>query len=242
MVAVAKGPAVVEWKGRHNVTWDACSKHVGDAERTGWETILVKWKRWPSRGGGQKSKGATTLVVDLATASKEVPLSVVWKWATYFDFWQRVLWMLCGYFARERIENNVPEPMVAITAILSSSKWSVHLCTSKERRSPTMNWSTSPSYSCPPQVKTRKQILLPGVNTKIRYSWNSMNLRTCHTDLSTLITPADIPRKLADESGKHSQGSERDLQCASKRMNKPVFPKVWIQISRGERATAHTGQ
>ena len=34
-----RAPAVVEWKGGHNGTWDACSKYVGDAERTGWDAL-----------------------------------------------------------------------------------------------------------------------------------------------------------------------------------------------------------
>ena len=42
------------------MTWDACSKKVCGAERVGWEPMDLK--------GIQNSGGATTLVVDLATA------------------------------------------------------------------------------------------------------------------------------------------------------------------------------
>ena len=79
---------------------------------------------------GQNGEGATTIVVDLAKASKTVQFRVVWKCATYFHFSQAVSWVLCGYFAHERramFESHVSEPMVIITAILTSSKWSVLL-------------------------------------------------------------------------------------------------------------------
>ena len=56
----------MEWKGRRNVTWDACSKCVGGAERTGWDTLLEMETKGPV-GEGQ-SIGATALVVDLAKA------------------------------------------------------------------------------------------------------------------------------------------------------------------------------
>ena len=47
-----------------------------------------------------------------------------------FDFAQRVLRVLCGYFAQEprvMFENNVSEPMVLILSILPGSNWSVLL-------------------------------------------------------------------------------------------------------------------
>ena len=47
-----------------------------------------------------------------------------------FDFAQRVLRVLCGYFAQEPrvvFENNVSEPIVLILSILPGSNWSVLL-------------------------------------------------------------------------------------------------------------------
>ena len=38
MVGVAQRPAVVEWKGGHNVTWDACSKNAEEGGREGERT------------------------------------------------------------------------------------------------------------------------------------------------------------------------------------------------------------
>ena len=55
---------------------------------------------------------------------------VVWNGPLCFDFAQRVLRVLCGYFAQEprvMFENNVSEPMVLIPAILPGSNWSVLL-------------------------------------------------------------------------------------------------------------------
>ena len=57
---------MVEWKGRHNVTRDSCSKYVGGAERTGWVTLLEI--ETMDLQESQNSIGATTLVVDLARA------------------------------------------------------------------------------------------------------------------------------------------------------------------------------
>ena len=54
--------AVVDWKTRSNVTWDACSNFFVVAKRVGWESLsemeLVDLKE------GQLSNGAGTLVVE----------------------------------------------------------------------------------------------------------------------------------------------------------------------------------
>ena len=80
--------------------------------------------------GCKHSMEATALVVDRAEAFEKVRLSVVWKWAVYFDFPQRVPRVLCVHFAHERrvmFENHVCESMVTITAILPGSTWSVFM-------------------------------------------------------------------------------------------------------------------
>ena len=72
-----RAPAVVEWKGRHNVTWDAsCGARMGDFAFL--ETLNLQ--------EGHAGIGATTLVVDLAKAFEKVHLSVVWNWALYLTF------------------------------------------------------------------------------------------------------------------------------------------------------------
>ena len=82
MVGVAQRPAVVEWKGGHNVTWDACSKNAGRGggrergpEWAGLQTLL-EMETLDTRG--QDSIGATTLVVNLAKAFEKVQLNEVW--------------------------------------------------------------------------------------------------------------------------------------------------------------------
>ena len=48
----------------------------------------------------------------------------------YFDFPQRLLRILCGYFAQERgsnFENSISDPMATTTTILPSSGWLVLL-------------------------------------------------------------------------------------------------------------------
>ena len=53
-------------------------------------------------------------------------LEVAW----YFDFPQRLLRILCGYFAQARggnFENSISDPVATITAILPSSGWLVLL-------------------------------------------------------------------------------------------------------------------
>ena len=49
--------------------------------------------------GGENTEAAATLAVDLAQAFEKVQLIVVWQWA---NSPQRVLRVLCGYFAHER--------------------------------------------------------------------------------------------------------------------------------------------
>ena len=75
-------PAVVECKGRHNVTWDGCSKYCGIAETVGWETLLEM--ETLDLQESQNSIGATTLVVDLAKAFEKVQLNLAWQWAMCF--------------------------------------------------------------------------------------------------------------------------------------------------------------
>ena len=41
-------------------------------------------------------------MVDFAKTCGKASLDEVWTWAMYFDFPQRVLRVLCGYFAHER--------------------------------------------------------------------------------------------------------------------------------------------
>ena len=84
-----RASTVVEWKGRHNVTWDACSKYVGGAERAGRETLL-EMQTMDLEG--------RYLVADFAKALEKVQLSAVWKWAMCFDFPAKsaegALWLL----------------------------------------------------------------------------------------------------------------------------------------------------
>ena len=81
--------------------------------------------------GGQPSNGA--LVVDLAKAVEKVQLSVVWYLAICFGFRQKVLRVLCGYFAHERrvmFVKKISDPMSTVTAILPGSRWYVLFLTS----------------------------------------------------------------------------------------------------------------
>ena len=44
----------------------------------------------------EEDQGELALVPDLAKASEEVSLPVVWAWATHFP--RKILRVLCGYF------------------------------------------------------------------------------------------------------------------------------------------------
>ena len=122
-----RSPDVAEWKGRHNVTWDACSKKVCGAERVRWEALVGT--ETMDLKGAQNSTGATSQVVDLAEAFEKVQLTVVWRWAMYFSFPQRVSSVLCVILRARRamVENSVSCPMTTITAISLGSKGSVLL-------------------------------------------------------------------------------------------------------------------
>ena len=78
----------VEWKGRHTVASDACSKFVGCAERAWWEALLEM--ETVNFQCDKSSIGATTQGVDLAKVSEKVQLRLVWKWTRYFGVPQRV--------------------------------------------------------------------------------------------------------------------------------------------------------
>ena len=93
----------------------------GGAQRTVWE-ILLKMETFKYQAGEQ-DQGAVALILDVATASERVGLPVVWVSATHFNFSRTILRVLCcGYFEHQRRVQF--EGCVAITAILSGSKWS----------------------------------------------------------------------------------------------------------------------
>ena len=48
----------MKWAGGRNITWHACSKLVGGAERAGWETLLEMESVHP-KGGVMISESAT---------------------------------------------------------------------------------------------------------------------------------------------------------------------------------------
>ena len=73
---------VVEYESSSSMTWDACWKYLGGAERTEWESLLVMESM--DLNGGQLSNGVMMLVVALE-------LSVVWHLAIFFGSAQRVV-------------------------------------------------------------------------------------------------------------------------------------------------------
>ena len=76
--------------------------------------------------GGENANAAATLIVDLVEAFGKVQLFVVWHWATWFKFPQRLLMVLCGYFVYE-IRFTFSEPLSTVTASLPGAKLSVLL-------------------------------------------------------------------------------------------------------------------
>ena len=75
-----------------------------------------------------QSMDATTLVVDLAKAFKHAQLNVVWQWAMYLDFRQRVL-RCCTDILRTRavchLRTVFSGPLATVTAILPGSTSSI---------------------------------------------------------------------------------------------------------------------
>ena len=57
-----RASAVVDWKTRSNVTWDACSKFFDSAKRVGWESLSETES--VELEEGQLSNCAGTLVVE----------------------------------------------------------------------------------------------------------------------------------------------------------------------------------
>ena len=50
----------------------------------------------------KRIKGASALVVDLATAFERVSLPVIFAWATHFGVSRKILRVLCGYIEHQR--------------------------------------------------------------------------------------------------------------------------------------------
>ena len=84
-----RAPEVTRWQQKCRVDWDATDGRNGGAEPTVWETLLQKG-RFVHRAG-EKDQGAITLVLDLAEVIERVSLTVVWAWATHFNFSRKIL-------------------------------------------------------------------------------------------------------------------------------------------------------
>ena len=108
------------------MTWDACSKHVGGAETAALDAHVENASFHLK--AGQEEQGRVSLAVDLAKAFECVQLAVVWPWAMYFRLPQRVLRVLCGYFAQDTRpgfeEEGTSEQWQTVTAIQLGAKWS----------------------------------------------------------------------------------------------------------------------
>ena len=93
---------VERWQERHHVSRDAWRD--GWVERTARE-MLREMKRFDHRAG-EMDQGAMTLVPDVAKAFERVSLSVVWAWATHFNFPTMILRVQCG----SRLKDVWPSP------------------------------------------------------------------------------------------------------------------------------------
>ena len=79
-----------QWKYR--VDWDATDGRNGGAQQPVWEILLeMEWFKFQA---GEKDEGTVASVPDLATAFERVSHSVVWAWATHFNFPQKILQVL----------------------------------------------------------------------------------------------------------------------------------------------------
>ena len=73
----------MEWKGRRNVTWDACSKCVGGAERTGWDTLLEMETKGPV--GEARVLEPLLWWWTWRRLLRWVSSMGVWEWSMYID-------------------------------------------------------------------------------------------------------------------------------------------------------------
>ena len=97
-----------------------------ELERTVWETLLGGCTGSTITVQSKRSKGAVTLVLDLAIVFQLCGLG-----RRISIFPRKILRVLCGYFEHQRrvqFDRCVAEPLQTITAILLGSEWScLHL-------------------------------------------------------------------------------------------------------------------
>ena len=72
-----RAAVVAEWKEQQTVAWDACSEHVGGAEKTAWEALL-KMEQLDFQAG-QDGEGVVSLESAVGGRLAIEPLSLAFR-------------------------------------------------------------------------------------------------------------------------------------------------------------------